>query len=163
MSAVIRYTPSSHVFGISVCGPGVCSPSLLDQFFGSGFDRLFDAEKTAKAETDTPAARWTPAADIHETADAVLLDLEIPGVAKDDIDVSVEDGVLKVSGERTFKRDVEKETYQRVERFYGKFSRSFRLPRHIDTGKVKASFKDGVLSLELPKAAEARPRQIAIH
>ena len=161
MNAIIR----THANSSTHANP--FGPSLLDNVFGAGFNRLFDdacsARPAAEDNEEVAAANWVPAADVRQTDDAVFVDLEIPGVAKDDIDVSLEDGVLKVSGQRNFQRDVEKETYQRVERLYGQFSRSFRMPRHVDSAKVKASFKDGVLSLELPKAEEARPRQIAIH
>ncbi len=75
----------------------------------------------------------------------------------------MENNVLTVSGERSFEGDESKATYHRVERFYGKFSRSFRLPRSVEAGNVKAHFADGVLTLELPKSEESKPRQIAIN
>lgn len=150
MSTVVRYNPHRSTFG----------PSVFDQFF----NRFFDEARTSRTEDDDLAvSTWTPAADVRETEEAVTVDLELAGLKKEDIEVSLEDGVLKVSGERTFERDAEKESYQRVERFYGKFSRAFRLPRNVDGTKVKASFTDGVLSLVLPKSDEAKPRQISIN
>lgn len=129
-------------------------------------DRLFDEFFTGlrpAGHEDMSVTRWTPAADIKETEDALFVCVDLPGLLKEDIDISLESGVLTVSGERRFTKDDSKETYHRLERFRGQFQRSFRLPRNIDRGEVKASFIDGLLTLELPKTEDAKPRQIEIN
>src|SRR5262245_47170611 len=105
---------------------------------------------------------WLPPVDIVEEADRLVFRAEIPGVAKDDIDVKVENGTLILKGEKKQEKVSDTETSHRVERFYGVFSRSFALPTSIDTEKIQARYKDGVLELVLPKAEEARPRKISI-
>ena len=105
---------------------------------------------------------WLPPVDIVEEADRLVFRAEIPGVAKDDIDVKVENGTLILRGEKKQEQASESETSHRVERFYGVFSRSFVLPTSIATEKIQARYKDGVLELVLPKADEAKPRKIAI-
>ncbi len=151
MSGITRYTPASHL--------------LANRFFGPGFSRVFDEFFTpgGAGEEDVSLTNWTPAADVKETDTAVFIYVELPGLLKEDVDVSLEAGVLTVSGERRFVKDDTKESYRRLERFYGKFSRSFRLPRTVEAGKVKATFADGLLALELPKSEVARPRQIEIN
>lgn len=150
MSGIVRWNPTSS--------------SLFDRALGQGFGRLMDdffSSPGRGQEEDVSATRWAPATDIKETEDAIFAYVELPGMRKKDIDVSVENNVLTVSGERGF--DESKASFHRVERFYGKFSRSFRLPRNVDAGKVKAHFADGLLTLELPKSEESKPRQIAIN
>ena len=148
MSELMRWSPATSVF---------------DRAFGPMFNRAFgDLVPSWGERDDVGLTNWAPAADIKETDDALFVNVELPGMSKDDIDVALEAGVLTVSGERRFSKDETKENYHRVERFYGKFSRSFRLPRNVDATQVKASYADGLLTLELPKAEEARPRQIAI-
>lgn len=108
--------------------------------------------------------RWLPAMDVREDADAYRVAVELPGLAKKDISVTVEDNVLTVSGERRWENEEEeKGRVHRVERAYGSFSRSFSLPRTVKADEVKADFKDGVLNLSIPKADEAKPQQIAIN
>ena len=87
---------------------------------------------------------------------------EIPGLTKENVSITMENNVLTISGERKFEKDVEKENFHRIERTYGSFSRSFSLPANVATQKADASFKDGVLTVTLPKTDEAKPRQIAI-
>jgi HSP20 family protein len=151
MNGIVKWNPSSR---------------LLGQAFGPNLSRFLDDafERSARGlEEDASATNWAPAADIKETEAALFVQVELPGLTKEDIDVSLEANVLTVSGERRFTKDESKETYHRLERFYGKFSRSFRLPRKVDAGSVKASFADGLLVLELPKTEESRPRHIAIN
>ena len=103
-----------------------------------------------------------PVADISETEDAVEVKAELPGMDPKDIDVSLENGVLTIKGEKKFEDEQKKEDYHRIERSYGSFARSFRLPHEVDEAKVEATYKDGVLRLNLPKAESARPRRIEI-
>ena len=112
-------------------------------------------------EEEVAQSTFTPAVDVKETDDALTLFAEIPGVHKDDIDISLENNTLTVSGERRFPQD-EEEHYRRIERIYGKFSRSFRLPRDVDPTRVSAAYEEGVLRLDLPKVEAAKPRQIKI-
>jgi len=105
---------------------------------------------------------WTPAVDIYEKNDAVVVKAELPGVERDQISVEVKDGVLTLRGERKFERDVKEESYHRVERAYGSFLRSFSLPVSVDQDKVKATFRDGVLEVELPKKEQAKPKQVKV-
>ena len=105
---------------------------------------------------------WTPAVDIYEKNDSVVVKAELPGVERDQISVEVKDGILTLRGERKFERDVKEESYHRVERSYGTFLRSFSLPVSVDQDQVKATFRDGVLEVELPKKEQAKPRQIQV-
>jgi HSP20 family protein len=105
---------------------------------------------------------WFPPVDIYEEADRVVLRAEIPGVSKDDIDLHVENGTITVRGEKKQEKAAEGDGVYRVERFYGSFSRSFVLPTSIDAEKIKATYRDGVLEVVMPKAEEARPKKIKV-
>jgi HSP20 family protein len=105
---------------------------------------------------------WSPALDVHDDKDQLTVQVELPGLQKDQIDISLHDGVLTVSGERKTDRERKEGETFRSERYFGKFQRSVTLPAQVDASKVKASYKDGILTIELPKAEEAKPRQIAI-
>ncbi|MDQ6972919.1 MAG: Hsp20/alpha crystallin family protein, partial [Mariprofundaceae bacterium] len=107
--------------------------------------------------------QWAPSVDIRETEDALLVQAELPGIDKKDVKVEVHDGVLTLSGERRYEKDVKEENVHRVERAYGSFSRSFSLPSEIDGEKVEAHMKDGVLEVRLPKRENVRPRAVEIH
>ena len=124
------------------------------------FGRLFDlAFPTRTAES---FADWTPSLDAHEDQDKFVVAVEIPGMKKEDMNVSVHDGVLTVSGERKSEKDVKDGTVHRRERFYGKFSRSVSLPSAVRADKVNATYKDGVLTIEIPKAEEAKPKTVEV-
>lgn len=113
----------------------------------------------------TPAetvSGWLPPVDIHEEADRIVLRAEIPGVRSDDIDVSVEDNTITLRGEKKQEKVVERENASRLERFYGTFSRSFVLPSKINPEMIKATCKDGVLEVVVPKAEEVKPKKIKI-
>lgn len=105
---------------------------------------------------------WAPTVDIHDEKDAIMVKADIPGVNKEDIEVSVRDGVLTIRGEKKEESETKKEGAVRVERFYGSFLREIELPSAVDDAKVKATYKDGVLALVLPKKEEAKPRQIKV-
>jgi HSP20 family protein len=129
-------------------------------------NRLFDESFRGigrNAEEDWAQGAWAPAVDIYEKNGNIVLKAELPGVEAKDVDVRVENNVLTLKGERRFEEEVQKEDYQRVERAYGTFSRSFTLPSVVDTEKIKAEFKDGVLRMTLPKKEEAKPKQISIN
>src|SRR5690349_18191548 len=105
---------------------------------------------------------WAPALDVYEGKDSLLVRAELPGLKKEDIEISLHENVLTVSGERKDEKKYEASQTSRQERFFGRFSRSITLPKQVDSGRVKAAYKDGVLTVTLPKAEEAKPRQIQI-
>ena len=106
---------------------------------------------------------WAPAVDIYEHDGNIVLKAEIPGVDPKDVDIRVENNTLTLCGERKLDTEVKRDSYHRVERAYGSFSRSFTLPNVVDTDKIKAEYKDGVLRMTLPKRDEAKPKQISIN
>jgi len=120
---------------------------------------LDDSPFGATGET----GQWAPKVDIRETDDALLVQAELPGIDKKDVHLEVKDGVLTLSGERRYEKDVKEENVHRVERAYGSFSRSFSLPSNVDANKVNAGMKDGVLEVRLPKRESAKPKAITIH
>ena len=106
---------------------------------------------------------WMPPVDIYETAQReVVIKAELPDVKREDISVTFENNVLTLKGERRFESDVAREQFQRVERFYGSFSRSFTLPPTVDAAQISATYKDGVLTVRLPQREEAKPKQITV-
>jgi HSP20 family protein len=105
---------------------------------------------------------WAPALDMHESDDKLTVEVEVPGLDAKDIDISLEDDTLRIKGERKFANEVKEENYHRIERAYGYFERNIPLPRKVDEEKVAASVSEGVLRIELPKAAEVKPKQISI-
>jgi HSP20 family protein len=104
---------------------------------------------------------WSPALDLYQTSDNVVARFELPGMRKEDIEISLHDGALTVSGERKIE-SANGGKAERTERYVGKFRRSITLPVHVDASKVRASYRDGILTVTLPKSEEARPRQIQI-
>ncbi|GAK60906.1 heat shock protein hsp20 [Candidatus Vecturithrix granuli] len=104
---------------------------------------------------------WSPRADVYETEDHVVVQLDIPGVKIEDVDVQCEKGMLSVKGERKFTED-EKRQYYRVENVYGPFERYFEIPRTLNVEKIEAKYNAGVLTLTFPKTEEAKPKKIAI-
>ena len=104
---------------------------------------------------------WTPALDLYQDNDNVIATVELPGMRKEDIDISLRDGVLTIAGERQSSLG-EGENAERTERFSGKFRRSITLPSRVDAGKVSASYKDGILTVTLPKAEEAKPKKVEV-
>jgi HSP20 family protein len=128
--------------------------SLQDRFFGLGHrnDR----------EDEMNLAAWTPPVDITEDKDRILITAELPGFKEDQIDIQTENGMLTLRGERKFEKEQDGKSYHRVERSYGQFVRSFSLPNNVDREKIHATFRDGLLQIELPKREDARPRNIKI-
>jgi len=127
------------------------------------FDRLFkEAFSPLFSEGELSTRTWAPPVDIYETENDIVLKAELPGVDPKDVEVRVEDSTLYLKGERKFEKEVKDENYHRVERSYGSFARSFSLPNSINAEKVKAEYKDGLLTLTLPKREEAKPRTIKI-
>jgi len=107
---------------------------------------------------------WVPAVDIYESeTHEVVIKAELPDVKKEDIGVTVENNVLTLTGERKQEESVKQEQFQRVERRFGSFSRSFTLPATVDASQIAASYKDGVLTVRLPRREEAKPKQITVN
>jgi len=125
--------------------------------------RLFDEtlSRIWKEEGITRGV-WSPLVDIIEKADELILKVDLPEVSQDEIDIKIEGDTLTIQGERKFLKEAGDENYLQIERPYGTFHRHFVLPRMIDHEKIRASYKDGVLRVVLPKKAEIRPKQIAV-
>lgn len=129
----------------------------IDRLFGEDLERLRPWTREAIEGT-----AWSPAVDIVETENDIVLRADLPGVDPKDVDIQVENGTLTLKGERKFESDVKEDDYRRVERVYGSFLRSFALPPTVDAEKVKAEYRNGVLELKLPKRPEAKPKQIKV-
>jgi len=129
----------------------------MNRLFGEVFGRTNGGQ-----EGSWFSGAWTPPVDIYETDEALILQVELPGLSKDEVSVELKDNTLVLRGERKHSHEVKEENYQRMERTYGAFQRSFVLPATVDQNRVMASFKDGVLELKLPKAEVAKPKRIAI-
>ena len=129
-------------------------------------NRLFNESYRGAARTGDDewalGGSWAPAVDIFEKDGNIVLTAELPGIETKDVDIKVENNVLTLQGERKFEKELQKDNFHRVERSYGSFTRSFTLPNVVDTEKIKAEFKDGVLKLTLPKREEAKPKQIHV-
>lgn len=105
---------------------------------------------------------WTPRVDIAETDNAFLIKAEVPEVKKEDVSITVDNGVLSIRGERKQEKEETGKTFHRIERCYGEFTRNFTLPDNVDESNIKATFKDGMLSLEIPKTEKAKPKAIEV-
>jgi len=123
---------------------------------------LFQDYGRSNQEELTTSGSFVPAVDVYEDEHKVTLKLEVPGVKQEDLDVQVENQTLTVRGQRTFEKEEKEENFQRIERRYGSFSRSFTLPPTISTESVKADYENGVLKIELAKREEAKPKQIKV-
>ena len=125
--------------------------------------RVFgDLLSSNDSESTEENSSWIPTVDISENDSGFEIHAELPGVAQEDVQVSVTDNLLTIKGEKNQKRETENKSYHRVERRYGTFQRSFTLPRHVDTGNIKGDYKDGILTLTIPKAEAAKPKEIQI-
>lgn len=125
-------------------------------------NRLFDSNFPARGD-NSALTTWAPAVDIHETENELVLKADIPGISEKELDVRVENNMLTIRGERKFEQEVKEDNYLRVERTYGSFSRSFSLPNTVNTEAIKAEYKNGVLTVELPKRAESKPKQVKVN
>ena len=145
--AIVRWDPYREVVSLQ---------SRLNSLF-QDYSRGQGSEDEALS-----AASFAPPVDIYEDDQKLVLKLDVPGVKQDDIDIQVEGRTLTVRGERKFDKEEKQENFHRVEHRYGTFERSFTLPNSVDAENVKATYDAGVLQLEFPKKAEAKPRQIKI-
>jgi HSP20 family protein len=127
----------------------------INRVFGEAYGRSDEGLMTS--------GTWVPPVDIYQNGDhEVVLKAEVPDMTREDIDITVDNGTLTIRGEKKVSSDVKEEQFHRVERRYGSFSRSFSLPQTVDTAKVAAEYKNGVLTVRLPLREEAKPRQIKV-
>ncbi len=131
--------------------------TVFEDVFGSLFNDSFG---TSAKTTQTDA--WSPAVDIVESPDAYTLTADLPGLTKADVNLTVEEDVLTLTGERKNEQSASNEFGHRYERAYGKFSRSFQLGSGVETGKINAEFKNGMLTVELPKVEASKPYEVSI-
>ena len=145
MNSVIRWEPFRN------------ANSLQEQF-----SRLFDTSFPGRS-SESDLTTWAPAVDIQETENELVLKADLPGIEEKDIDVRIENSTLTIRGERKFEKQVNEDNYLRVERSYGSFSRSFSLPNTINTEAIHAEYKNGVLTVQMPKRAESKPKQVKVN
>ncbi len=125
--------------------------------------RIFDEFLAdTKSGDDTNLFRWNPAIDVAEKEDRYIIEAEVPGMARDDLKITVSGDMLTLSGEKKQEKEEKKKNYHRSERLYGSFSRSFALPGGISSGRVDASYKEGVLTIVIPKSEESRKKETEI-
>jgi len=144
MTLITRYTPRNDF------------RTLQSRFFEPFFGRF------NFVDDNLPSGTWAPPVDVAEDTEKIHVKVEVPGMDEKDLRVNFEDGLLTVSGERQFERK-EDRNYHRIERAYGSFVRTFSLPRTVDAGAIVASYRNGVLEIEIPKKEEAKPKQIQIN
>ena len=145
--AIVRFEP--------FCGP-VAAQNQFERFLREAFSPV-------SAEGEVSTRTWAPPVDIFENGDNLVLKAELPGINPDEVEIRVEDNTLYLKGNRKFEKEVKEQNYHRIERSYGTFTRTFSLPNSIDADKVAASYKDGVLTLNMPKKEEAKPKTIKIN
>lgn len=127
---------------------------MFEELMGRGLRRL--------AEDDRVRGSWSPAVNILEKKDAIVITADLPGLKAEDVDVTVDNGVLTIRGERRLEEASEGETYHRVERVYGAFERTFTLPNSVDVNRIDAKFRNGEMVVTLPKREESKPRAVKV-
>jgi HSP20 family protein len=141
--ALVRWSPIGELAGMEVDRLN----RMFEDFYSGGLAR-----------------NWVPAVDIYENdKQEVVIKAELPEVKREDINVTFENNVLTLKGERKVEESTKREQFQRVERHYGSFTRSFTLPNTVDASRIAASYKDGVLTITLPRREEAKPKQISVN
>ena len=126
------------------------------------FNRLF-SEAFDRSSEESSITTWAPAVDIFETEHELVVKADLPDIQPEELDIRVENNILTIRGERKFEKQVNENNYLRVERAYGSFSRSFSLANTVNSDAIKAEYKDGVLTLTIPKREEAKPKQIKVN
>jgi HSP20 family protein len=126
------------------------------------FNRLFSDTLLGGQAEDSALTTWAPAVDIYETPNELVVKADLPDLNEKDIDVRMENNLLTIRGERKFEKNISEDNYLRVERSYGAFSRSFSLPNTLKAEAIQAEYKNGVLTVKLPKREEAKPRQVKV-
>ena len=141
--AIVRWEPARELASMEI--------DRLNRMFSDFYSEAFSR------------SAWVPPVDIYETDEhEVVLKAELPDMKREDINLTFENGVLTLRGERKFEHEIKKDNFHRMERRYGSFSRSFTLPNTVDAARISASYKDGVLTITLPQREEAKPKQIAV-
>jgi len=130
--------------------------------FQEQFNRLF-SEAFDRSSEESSITTWAPAIDIFETEHELVVKADLPDIKPEELDIRVENNILTIRGERKFEKQVNENNYLRVERAYGSFSRSFSLANTVNSDAIKAEYKDGVLTLTIPKREEAKPKQIKVN
>ena len=127
-------------------------------------NRVFEDAAGRSWKSDEPSATtsWSPAVDIYETENEIIVQAELPGVERKDITLNLENNVLTLKGERRFEKESNQDNYHRIERAYGTFSRAFSIPTLVDDDKIRADYKDGILKIALPKKEQVKAKQIQI-
>lgn len=125
-------------------------------------NKMFDSFFSGVDEPSLLNGTWVPAVDVAEEHDAYVVNMEIPGVNKDDVKITLESNILTIRGEKKAENEVKERNYRRTERSYGSFQRSFTLPMTVKNDRIDAIYKDGILTVTLPKAEEAKPKQIEV-
>jgi HSP20 family protein len=138
--------------------------SPLDQLstLRNEINRIFESPLADFGGATEAFNTWAPALDLYEDKDNLVVTAEVPGMKKEDIDISLHEDSLTIAGERKEEKQYGENETSRAERFYGRFQRTIALPKAVDAGQVKAAYKDGILTVTLPKAPEAKPRQIEV-
>jgi HSP20 family protein len=144
MTSLIRFSPTTEVRSLQ-----------------REIDRMFDSF-LPKSNGDSEQAVWTPRVDLAESENAYLVHLDVPGMKKEDLEVNFQDGSVTVSGTRNEQEIDEDANFVRVERRFGRFYRSFDLPKTVDSSKIEAKYEDGVLAIRIPKAEESKPKTVTI-
>jgi len=140
--ALVRWDPARELASMEIDRLN----NMFSNFYGEGFSRS-----------------WVPAVDIYETPQhEVIIKAELPEMKREEIGLTFENNVLTITGERKLDEQVTRDRFQRMERFYGSFSRSFTLPATVDAAQISASYKDGILTVRVPQREEAKPKQITV-
>lgn len=135
--------------------------AAVNQSLDRWFDDSFFAPRRLTGATNL--STWNPAVDVYEESDRFVIKAELPGLDRQDIEVDLNDRVLTLKGERSYENEVKEDGYYRKERAFGKFHRAFTLPANLNADEIKAEFKDGLLTINIPKPEEEKPKQITIH
>jgi HSP20 family protein len=150
--AIIRFNPVRDLLNVE---------REFNRMYRS-FENRFGVSKGEDSENGYENAVWMPLTDIYEDKDGFKIEADLPGMKKDDVKISIKEGKLSISGERNQEQETKDAKCHRVERTYGKLYRSFNLPKEIKEDKIKAEFKDGQLTITIPKADEIKPKEIDI-
>lgn len=125
-------------------------------------NRLFEEAFPRSRSDESALTAWAPAVDIYETESELVLKADLPAIEEKDLDIRVENNMLTIRGERKFEQNVREDNFLRVERAYGAFSRSFSLPNTVNTDAIQAEYRNGVLTVRMPKREESKPKQIRV-
>lgn len=147
MRSLVRFSPRHDLFD-------------MQREFDTVFNRFFPNNGTS--ESKSSVSLWSPRVDLGENDTTYFVRLDLPGIDKNDLDISLKEKVLTISGERKAESENEDTTFFRRETFYGRFERSFRLPKAVNADGIAATYTNGVLSIEIPKAEDVKPHQIKI-